>query len=268
MVSDAATELIYWTDTYLFEDIGTVSSVFASDSSLTKDTTLQCVVLDRTIFHPQGGGQPYDTGEITSASGQTRFAVCEVRMRGKQVVHLGRFEGPAFSVGDEARLRINRDKRELYARLHSAGHLVDVAVESLQLTDLKAGKGYHFPDGPYVEYVGQLPASLSKDQFHKQLESELARLIDKGGAVSVQMVQPDQVESLCGSFPDYLPRTQPARVVTFPGLRGGPCGGTHVDSVSRLGRINVRKVDVKKGKNVKGVAHPDTVRVCYTLADA
>jgi Ser-tRNA(Ala) deacylase AlaX len=48
---------------------------------------------------------------------------------------------------------IDEAVRKLNARLHSAGHLLDVAVSRLKL-DWKAGKGYHFQDSPYVEYVG------------------------------------------------------------------------------------------------------------------
>ena len=43
------------------------------------------------------------------------------------------------------------------ARLHSAGHLLDSAVHRLGL-DVSPGKGYHFPDGAYVEYTGSIPA--------------------------------------------------------------------------------------------------------------
>ena len=48
---------------------------------------------------------------------------------------------------------IDENKRRLYARLHSAGHLLDVAVSNIGLS-WQPGKGYHFPDSPYVEYIG------------------------------------------------------------------------------------------------------------------
>ena len=48
---------------------------------------------------------------------------------------------------------MNEEKRRLYARLHSAGHMLDIVVKNLKLGWIP-GKGYHFPDGPYVEYNG------------------------------------------------------------------------------------------------------------------
>jgi hypothetical protein len=50
------TDLLYQTDSYLQEFDATVTSV---------DAEAQAVVLDRTVFYPGGGGQPYDTGQLT-----------------------------------------------------------------------------------------------------------------------------------------------------------------------------------------------------------
>jgi len=54
--------------------------------------------------------------------------------------------------GAEVTLQINEDLRRLSARLHSAGHLIDMGVNKYGC-DWEAGKGYHFSDGPYVEYI-------------------------------------------------------------------------------------------------------------------
>jgi hypothetical protein len=46
-------------------------------------------------------------------------------------------------------------------------------------TQLKPGKGYHFPDGPYVEYSGDIPAD-KREEVKKLAEEELNRLIQEG----------------------------------------------------------------------------------------
>lgn len=46
----------------------------------------------------------------------------------------------------------------MHSRLHSAGHLIDVALAELGRTDLKPGKGYHWEVGTYVEYIGKVDA--------------------------------------------------------------------------------------------------------------
>lgn len=50
-------------------------------------------------------------------------------------------------------MKVDEEKRRLYARVHSAGHLLDIAVNQLGYQWVP-GKGYHFPTGAYVEYQG------------------------------------------------------------------------------------------------------------------
>ena len=52
---------------------------------------------------------------------------------------------------------IDQDKRKIYARVHSAGHLLDVAMRRIGFMN-KPGKGYHFAKGAYVEYIGKMDA--------------------------------------------------------------------------------------------------------------
>jgi hypothetical protein len=85
---------------------------------------------------------------------------------------------------------------------------------------------YHYPDGPYVEYTGKIPAE-KRDEVQKNLEIEANRLVALGGPVDVEMANPNRVTELCGSFPEYLPKDVDARLVNVGGL-WCPCGGTHV----------------------------------------
>ena len=68
------TEALYQTDTYLFTSSASVLSVAPLDG----DAGGWCVVLDSTCFHPQGGGQPADSGVIRSVNGSAEFAVSMV----------------------------------------------------------------------------------------------------------------------------------------------------------------------------------------------
>jgi len=62
-----------------------------------------------------------------------------------------------FNIGDNVRIEINAEWRKLNARNHTSGHLIDQVMRVLEPT-WGAGKGYHFPDGPYVEY--NLPGAI------------------------------------------------------------------------------------------------------------
>ena len=72
--------------------------------------------------------------------------------------------GDAFEIGQELRLFVDEAKRRTYARFHSAGHLLDIAMKKCGQTHLKPGKGYHFPVGAYVEYIGIIDNSI-KDKL-------------------------------------------------------------------------------------------------------
>lgn len=73
---------------------------------------------------------------------------------GDVIHHYGEFQSGTIEASEEVKLFINGVDRKMNARIHSAGHLLDVAMKRAGRTDLKPSKGYHFPDGPYVEYEG------------------------------------------------------------------------------------------------------------------
>ena len=98
---------------------------------------------------------------MTSSSGGAVFKVATVRMgEGGEVHHFGAFAagGGSFAAGETVTQVVDGTTRLLFSRMHTAGHLVDVAMEGAGQT-LLAGKGYHFEKGAYVEYVGGPPAA-------------------------------------------------------------------------------------------------------------
>jgi len=112
------------------------------------------VYLDQTVFYPQGGGQPYDTGVISTDD--SKFIVEEVRLADGLVLHIGHFEGQPFMQGEDVKCVVDEERRMLHTRLHSAGHVLDMAVSELGY-EWVPGKGFHFPEGSYVEYSVPLP---------------------------------------------------------------------------------------------------------------
>ncbi|MCX6784357.1 MAG: alanine--tRNA ligase-related protein [Candidatus Komeilibacteria bacterium] len=209
------------------------------------------VILDQTIFHPQGGGQPYDQGIIESVNG--KFAVAEVRMTEEEAVnHFGQFVSGSFKSGEIVNLRVDDNRRQLNSRIHSAGHLLDLAVANLRL-DWAPGKGYHFPDGPYVEYVGSLNG-VDQEKLKQDLEAECNQIVNQGKIVTVKFVTKVEATEICRIVPDYFPVNKPGRLVMF-GSFGVPCGGTHVSDLEEIGPMTVRKIKVEK----------DRVRVSYDV---
>lgn len=240
------THLDYLEDMQRLEATARVQSV-----STTDDRT--DVILDRTIFYPQGGGQPFDRGAMVNRD--ARFAVEEVRFADGIVHHFGRFENGSFAEGDDVHLSVDPQRRALHSRVHSAGHIVDMAVLALGL-GWKPGKGYHFPDGPYVEYSGAAAASsMDREQLKADLEREANRFVRENRATTILFVSKEEMARHCHFVPDELPAGKPQRVVLY-GDFGIPCGGTHVARLGDVGAMTIRKLKFSG----------DTVRVSYGVA--
>ncbi|KAM3198335.1 hypothetical protein ACQJBY_073468 [Aegilops geniculata] len=238
------TRLAYFDDMWALRAPATVLSLHQEEGGR------RTVVLNATVFHPQGGGQPADTGVIVSASGGARFLVEDVRVKDGVVFHYGRFEdaaaGEELSEGQSVSLEIDAERRKLNSRLHSAGHLLDSCMTNLGL-HLEPGKGYHFPDGPFVEYKGVVPADKLQDK-KLELEKEANELISKGAKVLVSVFSYGEAAKLCGgALPSYISEGSTPRIVKFGDCPGCPCGGTHVADIADIGNLKVTNIRVKKG---------------------
>ena len=203
------------------------------------------VFLDQTIFYPQGGGQPYDKGSIQGSSGN--FFVEEVRFADGMVKHIGKFQSGDFQLGENVRCVVDEVRRTLHSRIHSAGHVVDMAINALKLNWVP-GKGYHFPEGPYVEYAGSLEG-LDKERLKVDIENLCNKFIKENRETKILFMDKERMKEVCNFVTDYIPKGKPARVVMY-GDFGVPCGGTHVAHLSDIRHMVIRKIRAK-GKDIR-----------------
>ncbi len=208
------------------------------------------VILDQTILYPQGGGQPYDTGNISTSN--KKFLVEEVRFVDGVVKHIGNFEDEAFMTGETVTCSVDIARRQLHTRLHSGGHLVDMGLKQLGIA-WRPGKGYHFPNGSYVEYVGSLEG-VDVEKLKTDLESACNHIVEEAIETRVLFMSKEEMGSVCSFVPEYIPANKPARVVMY-GDFGIPCGGTHVSNLKEIGTITIRKIKQDS----------ENIRVSYTI---
>lgn len=213
---------------------------FSKMVSYHQDGEKTIIILDQTIFYPQGGGQPYDTGTIKSLDGLFVFQVQEVRFNEGVVWHIGVIENGAISIGMEVNCLVDEDRRELNTRLHSAGHVIDMALKEINI-DWIPGKGYHFPQGAYVEYHGKIDG-LDVENLKMAIEQKCNEIISRN------------IETRIIFENNEFQNNKPMRTV-FYGNYGIPCGGTHVSNLKEIIFIGIRKI--KKDK--------DMVRISYTV---
>ncbi|KAJ5337361.1 uncharacterized protein N7506_005383 [Penicillium brevicompactum] len=210
------------------------------------------IVTRATIFHPQGGGQPSDTGIMQSPSGI--FRVCAVRVdvvNHGRVLHFGHFDekSAGFAEGDIILQTIDIEKRLFYSRLHTAGHVLGASVRHLlehEIPDFDELKASHFPDSASCEFQGFIEA-----KWKEPIQARLDKYVAKKADVRVEWWSEEELRSrgLERLIPDrrLIPAGEKIRVVNIVGLETYPCGGTHVATTDLCGPVTVRRISRKQG---------------------
>lgn len=201
------------------------------------------IELDRTVFYPEGGGQPGDTGTLIAADGRA-IAVTDTRKdrdSGRHL-HIPAEGAPALAVGDTVRAEIDWERRYRLMRMHSALHLVLASVEGdingAQVGEEKSRVDFDLPD-----------TNIDKPA----LEARLNALVDASHAMGPRWITDEEMaanQDLVRTMSVKPPMGQGR--VRLMEIAGGvdlqPCGGTHVANTSEIGRLRVGKIE-NKGKH-------------------
>ncbi|MBW4684057.1 MAG: hypothetical protein KME40_02935 [Komarekiella atlantica HA4396-MV6] len=232
-----STVLAYLEDTYKFTDKARVEYI-AND-----ERGYYCV-LDSTVFYPQGGGQPSDVGTIEVKGVQ--LTIIFVSFVDGDVRHYGDFSSVSLEKGEEVTLYVDEARRMQNAKAHTAGHLMYTIVESLD-KNIIAVKGYHFPDGSYVEFQGS-PSFENTETFIAEVNTKISEALNEASSVEASLIMPEELAVRWSNIPSNLPSGKPLRVVTIDNLHPTPCGGTHLKSLNELKSVVVTKAKRQKGK--------------------
>jgi alanyl-tRNA synthetase len=198
------------------------------------------VVLERTPFYAESGGQVGDTGELLANGGQTVFIVADTRKRGAAFAHLGH-AAATLRVGDALMARIDDARRERTRRNHTATHLLHAALRETL--------------GAHVQQKGSLvtPERLRFDFAHFQpVTAEELRRIER--RVNEQVRANAVAETRSMRYDDAVTAGAVAlfgekygdvvRVLSVGDFSTELCGGTHV---RRAGDIGLFKITGESG---------------------
>ncbi|MBL1089550.1 alanine--tRNA ligase [Streptomyces sp. NPDC001739] len=194
------------------------------------------VVLDRTPFYAEGGGQIGDTGRIRLDNG----AVIEVRDCQKPVpgvyVHKGVVQVGEVTVGAGAHATIDVVRRRAIARAHSATHLTHQALrDALGPTAAQAGSEnqpgrFRFDFGS----PSAVPTAVMTD-VEQKINEVLARELD----VQAEIMSIDDAKKQ-GAIAEFGEKYgERVRVVTIGDFSKELCGGTHVHNTAQLGLVKL-----------------------------
>ena len=225
----------------------TSTEIFRSDPYLSSsEATVVAVreeglILDKTVFYPEGGGQPGDIGRITN-----NIFGADVTNTIKStdgILHLTDNKLGSISVGDNVEIDIDWERRYSLMRMHTALHIlcsiVDGAVTGGSVGVQKSRLDFDIP--------GERPDKES-------LTQQLMEIVDRNYPVVSSWISDQELQE----NPDLI-RTMSVKPPTGTGqvrmIRIGdaidfqPCGGTHVKSTGEIGRIKVSKIENKGKQN-------------------
>ncbi len=193
------------------------------------------LVLDKTVFYGEGGGQVGDTGTITS--GNAVFTVQNTEKTGGGIyTHIGSLSGGAIAVGDRVNVCIDTARRNAIRRNHTAAHLLQAGLRAVL--------------GTHVEQAGQLVneravrfdfthfSALTADEI-KAVEDYINNAILEGIAVDNREMPIDEAKKLGAMALFGEKYGDVVRVVAAGDRSVELCGGTHVDNTAKIGLFKI-----------------------------
>ncbi len=224
------TELLYLRDSYLSEFEAEVIGVGEG-----------YVVLDRTAFHPRGGGLVSDTG--TLAKGSEVFKVVGAEQSEEGVRHM--VEKMGLEVGDRVRGVLDWERRYRLMRMHTALHVL-VAVVNARTGALITGNQVE-PDASRVDFsLEKFDRSLIEDCV-----AEANMRLAEGHEVRIRFVDREEALKTPGLIKlaaKAPPDTPILRIVEIGEIDAQLDGGPHVKNTSEVGNIVMKKIE-NKGKS-------------------
>ena len=190
-----------------------------------------------TVFYAAGGGQPGDTGTLTSAGRE--WIVTDTVRDTDGIWHQLADDSPQPAVGDTATLQIDWARRHRIMRLHSALHMLCATVPA------PVTGGSIQSDRARLDF--DLPEPIDKDTVNANLQAVIAQNapMQTRWITDAELdAQPELVRTLSVQPPRGSGQV---RLVEFVGVDLQPCGGTHVANTGEIGPVRVQKIE-KKGR--------------------
>lgn len=180
------------------------------------------------------------------------FSVDSVRKSpiDSQILHAGKHTSTSVPPSlDKNNLRIiqeiNSPKRDYHSRLHTAGHLIDLAIEHLisTLGSLGKSKANHHPGEAFVEYIGSIA-----NEAQESIQSEVNAVVSANLPVNIVWWDEEKLRESAVAAPDTIPPPEGGlyRVVEIEGSCC-PCGGTHLPTTADVGEVVIKRISRRKG---------------------
>ncbi|MGB4520833.1 MAG: alanine--tRNA ligase-related protein, partial [Candidatus Omnitrophota bacterium] len=208
------------------------------------------IILDKTVFYAESGGQIGDTGEMKI--GKNVFKVLDTQKFDKVIVHIGKVTQGSFKTQDEVSCLVDSQRRLAIARNHTATHLLQSALRNVL--------------GPHVKQQGSLVTAdklrfdfthfkdMSQEELDRVEEEVNKYILDnyklKAREMPLSSAKKTGALALFGEkYSDQV------RVVCVANISKEFCGGTHLDFTSPIGLFKI----IHEGSVASGVRRIEAV---------
>lgn len=182
------------------------------------------IILDKSAFYPEGGGQPSDKGFLNEVE------VMEVHEKGEELLH---YTKEPLEVGDVVTGRIDWARRFDLMQQHSGEHMVSGLIHAAFGYD---NVGFHMgSDLITIDFNGMITAEQMAD-----IEKKANEKIWENAEVEITYPSPEELKEL--PYRSKKELTGQVRIVRFPGADLCACCGTHVTRTGEIGMVKLLSV--------------------------
>ena len=192
------------------------------------------VVLDRTPFYGESGGQVGDMGRLIGDA--CEFEVTDTQKNGDLIVHIGSLKSGSLQVGTTVTANVDSARREGIQRAHSATHLLHHALRSI-LGDNATQRGSKV-EQDQLRFDFAHPKAVTDAEL-QQIEDNINTHIASGAPIATRVMPISEAKKLGAmalfgeKYPDNV------RVVTMGDFSLEFCGGTHLSNTGQVGLCRI-----------------------------
>jgi alanyl-tRNA synthetase len=192
------------------------------------------VILDRTPFYGESGGQVGDTGEIVGKS--FRFVVTNTQKDGQLFTHIGHLEKGEMRTGEKVTARVDTARRSGIRRAHSATHILHHALQKTLGTHAQQQGSKVDDDWLRFDFTNMSPVSSEQLQAIEKIIGERVAAAAPVTAKTLPLADARKLGAMM-LFGEKYP--DPVRMISMGEFSRELCGGTHLDNTSEVEALDI-----------------------------
>ena len=223
------------------------------------------LVLDRTVFYAEMGGQEADRGSIIS--GDAVFTVTNViRNKGGKYMHYGRLSGGTLKLGDTVVTSYDKTRREAIARAHSATHMLQSALRTVLGDHVHQAGSLVQEDSLRFDFTNM--SAVSKEDLRK-IEDLVNRYILFGCDIITDIMSLEDAKKSGATALFGEKYSSTVRVVRMGDFSSELCGGTHLANTAKVGSFRIiSEASVASGvRRIEAVTGLKTISLLQETSD-